>query len=98
MHTASAWIGVASLVFAFFLQTAAFAFWMGRLSQRVMSVEKAGEGRQDLADKVTRLTVEMEHANAALTKMGREMEGVNRQLGNIAMGRVGQISEIGGHP
>lgn len=95
MHTASAWIGVASLVFAFFLQTAAFAFWMGRLSQRVMSVEKAGEGRQDLADKVTRLTVEMEHANVTLVKLVNNSENVNRQLGNIAMGRVGHGIEIG---
>ena len=48
-----------------------------RLPQRVTTAEKAGEGRQDLADKV------------ALTKIGREMEGVNRQLGDIAMRRLG---------
>lgn len=96
MSSVSAWIGVASLAFTVLIQTALMAFWLGRLSQRVTSVEKAGEGRQDLADKVTRLTVEMEHANAALTKMGREMEGVNRQLGNIAMGRVGHAAELGG--
>lgn len=94
MHNPSAWAGIVSLAFAILLQTAVLAFWLGRLSQRVLTLEAAGEGRQDTGDKVTRLTVEMEHANAALTKLGREMEGVNRQLGNIAMNRIGMSGEL----
>ena len=98
MSQASAWIGVVGLSFTVLLQTAFLAFWLGRLSQRVTTAEKQGEGRQDLADKVTRLTVEMEHANVTLVKLVNNSEGVNRQLGNIAMGRVGQVTDIGGNP
>ena len=90
----SAWIALASLAAVIFIQTAVVAFALGRLFQRVMQVEVATADRGELSDKVTRLQVEMEHANAALSKVGREMEGVNRQLGNIAMNRVGNIVEM----
>lgn len=96
MHNPSAWLGIVGLGFTVLLQTAIFAFWLGRMSQRMTAVEKASEDRSELSDKVTRLQVEMEHANQALSKVGREMEGVNRQLGNIAMGRIGHGIEIGG--
>ena len=91
----SAWIALASLAAVLFIQTAVVAFALGRLFQRVTQVETATADRGELSDKVTRLQVEMEHANAALSKVGREMEGVNRQLGNIAMNRVGAAVEIG---
>lgn len=78
-----------------FVQTSVVAFALGRLFQRVTQVEKATEERGELSDKVTRLTVEMEHANATLGKLVNNSENVNRQLGNLAMGRVGQGIEIG---
>lgn len=90
----SAWIALASLAAVIFIQTAVVAFALGRLFQRVTQVEAATADRSELSDKVTRLQVEMEHANAALSKVGREMEGVNRQLGNIAMNRVGNAVEL----
>lgn len=96
MHPLSAWIGVIGLAFSFFLQTIALAFWLGRVSQRLNTVEKASEEGSGVMEKVIRLEVQMDHANQALTKVGREMEGVNRQLGNIAMGHVGALSEIPG--
>ncbi|MFN7110333.1 MAG: hypothetical protein ACK4M2_01755 [Brevundimonas sp.] len=92
--TPSAWIALASLAAVLFVQTSVVAFALGRLFQRVSQVEKVSEGRGELSDKVTRLQVEMEHANSALEKVGREMEGVNRQLGNIAMNRIGHAVEI----
>jgi hypothetical protein len=91
-----AWIALAALFVTVMLQGLTFAFWAGRLSQRVTNLEKGAEGDAGLGEKVIRLTVEMEHANAALLKLGTQMEGVNRQLGNIAMGRVGQAAELGG--
>lgn len=94
MHNPSAWAGILSLAFAILLQTAILAFWLGRLSQRLATVEKVSEGREDLSDKVIRLTVEMEHANATLAKLVNNSESVNRQLGNIAMTRVGQVKEL----
>lgn len=94
--TLPAWIALAALFVTVMVQGLAFAFWAGRLSQRVTGLEKSAEGDAGHGEKIIRLTVEMEHANAALAKMGREMEGVNRQLGNIAMGRVGHAAELGG--
>jgi len=92
--TLPSWIALASLFVLISLQGLAFAFWAGRLSQRVTGLEKQGDGDATLAEKVIRLTVEMEHANASLLKMGNQLEGVNRQLGNIAMGRMGQSGEM----
>lgn len=94
MTNPSAWAGILSLAFAILIQTAVLAFWLGRLSQRVLSVERASEGSDSLMEKVVKLEVKMDHVEASTAKIGREMEGVNRQLGNIAMGRVGQISEF----
>ncbi|WP_296168734.1 hypothetical protein [uncultured Brevundimonas sp.] len=94
MQNPSAWAGIVSLAFAILVQTAFFAFWLGRVSQRLMSLEEHSKGREDVADKVIRLTVEMEHVNAALGKLVNNSESVNRQLGNIAMGRGGQITEL----
>lgn len=91
----SAWIALASLAAVMLIQTSVVAFALGRLVQRVATVEKASEDRGELSDKVTRLTVEMEHANNTLNKLVNNSENVNRQLGNIAMGRVGQGREIG---
>lgn len=82
--------------YAPFVGLMALAFWMGVLSQRVRQLEKGASDGSDMNDKVTRLTVEMEHANATLVKLVQHSENVNRQLGNIAMGRVGQGIEIGG--
>lgn len=92
--TPSAWIALASLAAVLFVQTSVVAFALGRLFQRVTAVEKASEDRGELSDKVTRLTVEMEHANATLAKLVNNSESVNRQLGNIAMGRVGHAVEM----
>lgn len=91
----SAWIALASLAAVMLVQTSVVAFALGRLVQRVATVEKASEDRSELSDKVTRLTVEMEHANNTLNKLVNNSENVNRQLGNIAMGRVGQAREMG---
>lgn len=91
-----AWIALAALFVSITMQGLLFAFWAGRLSQRVANLEKTGEGDAGVGKEVIRLTVEMEHVNAALTKMGSQLEGVNRQLGNIAMGHVGKAAELGG--
>lgn len=90
----SAWIAFGSLAFAFLVQTAAIAFWAGRMSQRVLGVEQGLANRSELNDKVTRLCVEQEATNKSLEKMTREMEGVHRQLGNIAMKQIGFSGEM----
>lgn len=94
-----------SLGFAILIQTGVIAFFLGRMSQRMTSAEKR-LGEQDakleskvgdqsvLVEKVVRLQVQMEHSNATQDKMAFTLEGVNRQLGNIAMGRVGHGGEM----
>lgn len=82
--------------YAPFVGLMALAFWMGVLSQRVRQLEKAAADGPDLNEKVTRLTVEMEHANATLVKLANQSENTNRQLGNLAMGRLGQGIELPG--
>jgi len=94
-----------SLGLAILVQTAVVAFFGGKISQRMTSAEKR-LGEQDnkletklgdhslLVEKVVRLQVQMEHSNTTLDRMGHTLEGVNRQLGNIAMGRVGHGGEM----
>lgn len=96
MHSVSAWVGVLGLALGVFLQSIALSFWLGRLSQRLSTVERSTDDRAGVGDKVIRLEVQMEAANKTLEKVGREMEGVNRQLGNIAMGHVGVSAELPG--
>lgn len=91
---ASTWIAFGSLAFGFVVQTALIAFWAGRMSQRVANVEQGLSINADLNNKVTRLCVEQEATSKALEKMGREMEGVHRQLGNIAMKQIGVSGEM----
>ena len=69
------------------------AFWVGGLSQRVKQLEKDAVG-DEMRDKLTRLDVHMENAQAALEKMERQLQVVHRQLANIATGRVGVATII----
>lgn len=79
-------IALAGLFITISLQGAAFAFFMGRLTQRVITLEKAGEGDGDLSEKVIRLDEQMKVANKSLEQMDRHLQGINRQLANIATG------------
>lgn len=91
----AAWIAFASLAFAVLGAVASGAFMLGRVSQRVTALEKRADDDAGLMEKVVTLEVEMKHANASLTKLSRDMEWVSRQLGNIAMGRLGHSGEMG---
>lgn len=94
-----------ALGFAILVQTAIVAFFGGKISQRMTSAEKR-LGEQDtkiehkigdqtvLIKAVAKLEVEMTHSNKTMDTIAREMTGVHRQLGNIAMNRVGQGGEM----
>lgn len=94
-----------SLGLVILVQTAAVAFFGGKLSQRMVSAEKR-LGEQDtkiehklgdqsvLVEKVVRLQVQMEHSNTTLDKVSAAVEGVQRQLGNIAMNHTGHGGEM----
>lgn len=79
---------------------ALLAFWVGGLSERMKRVErdatKTGDEGDSVRDKVTRLEVEMGHANTKLDGICRDMQVAQRQLANIATGRAGaSIYELG---
>lgn len=94
-----------SLGMAILVQTGIVAFFMGKMSQRMTSAEKH-IGEQDLSiDKkigdqttllmsVAEMRVEQAHTNKSLDKLVQEMTGVQRQLGNIAMDRLGAGGEM----
>lgn len=85
-------------LYAPFVGLMALAFWMGVLSQRVRQLEKDSD-RGAVSTQVTRLEVKMETAEKKLDSIDSHLQGVARQLGNVAMGRVGQAIEIpGGKP
>jgi hypothetical protein len=92
----SPWVGVVGLFIVVMAHTTGFAFWLGRLSQRMSTVEKATDGGAALNNIVIELKVKVEHMEGSMEKMSREMEGVNRQLGNIAMGHIGRAVELPG--
>lgn len=60
------------------------AFYFGKLSQRVASLEKESEGMAGVSEKVTRLEVQMDTAIKTLEKLDTHMVGAQRQLANIA--------------
>lgn len=72
------------LCMAMLVQTGVIAFWAGRMTQRLAAVEKTAGDGASTNDKVTRLVVEMEHANAGLDRLGHQMEGVQQQLASMA--------------
>lgn len=85
----AAWIALAGLFFTIVLQGAGFAFFMGRLSERTATLEREAKREAGLSEKVIRLEVQLEHANEKLDAMDRTLQGVNRQLANLATGKTG---------
>lgn len=92
--TASAWVAVGSLGVGIILHMIAAAFFYGKQSQRLSHVEQAVGDRASTGDTVIELKVKMEHVEAQMQKQSASLEGINRQLGNIAMGRIGLSGEL----
>lgn len=87
-------------LYAPFVGLMALSFWMGVLSQRVRHLESFGYMK--VSHQVVELITKMEASETKLTSLDQRMEGVQRQLANISMGRVGTVVELpanhGGHP
>lgn len=92
--TASYWVPVASLALAIMVNAALVAFRLGQQSQRITNLEQAAGDRTSMNTTVIELRVKAEHTEAQLTKISATLEGVNRQLGNLAMGRLGVSGEL----
>jgi hypothetical protein len=72
----------------------ALAFWTGVLSQKVsnlsdrlVKLETESDGDMKTVDRLARLETKMDAQHGELEKVSRNLEGVQRQLGNIAGGR-----------
>lgn len=87
-------IGLVALAVTLFVHTAGFSFWLGSMSQRIKKLEDASSGDETLNMTVIELKVKMDHLETMTEKLGASMEGVHRQLGNLAMGRVGRGVEF----
>lgn len=85
--TPANWIALAGVALSFvglLITAATGAFHLGRLSQRVDTLEKAAAEDRGLSEKVVRLEVQMENSNKQLEAIHRDMQGIQRQLANIA--------------
>jgi hypothetical protein len=82
-----------------------FAFFLGALANRVKTLERDGEeeqkrrasaGESARAELVAfaRVAKSVEDMEKTIEKFGRELSGVNRQLANIATGRVNVSREL----
>lgn len=70
------------------------AFWTGVLHQRVAQLEAVArelrsqeEGRDSVIDRLARLEVKSDNTTKQLDKIARELEGVQRQLSDLARTR-----------
>jgi len=73
-------LALAGLILAFFVQTAAFAFILGRLFQRVSSLEKHDDVAAGVSRAVIRLEVEMTHVTQKLEALFGEVGGLRADL------------------
>ncbi|MFC5370943.1 hypothetical protein ACFPIF_00150 [Brevundimonas faecalis] len=92
--TPPVWLALASLCAGLFVQVAVFAFMLGRLSQRVTTLERDGSALQGIRDAVTKLTVQMETAQADITHISRDVSGLQRSLSNIVTDRSDKFLEL----
>lgn len=75
-------------------------FWLGVLSNRVVTLEREERDRKDREkgvaderDRLVRMETLLDAAKDQMDRMTRELAGMQRQLANIAAGR-GKIIEI----
>jgi hypothetical protein len=92
--TPSAWIALGSLAVALGVHAVVVAFMMGKLVQRVSNVEREVGDRASMNDTVIELKVKMGHVETEMQKQSAALEGIHRQLGNIAMNRIGLAGEL----
>lgn len=92
--TASVWISLGSLGLLVVVHAVTAAFFAGKQSQRITNLEREVGDRSSMNDTVIELKVKMGHVETQLSKQSATLEGINRQLGNIAMGRIGVSGEL----
>ena len=96
--TPSVWVAMAGLFAGLFVQVAVFAFMLGRLSQRVNTLERDGSALQGIRDAVTKLTVQMDTAQGDISHISRDVSGLQRSLSNIVTDRANKTVELPATP
>lgn len=73
---------------------------LGRLSQRVTTLERDGSALQGIRDAVTKLTVQMDTAqgDSDISHISRDVSGLQRSLSNIATDRASKAIELPATP
>lgn len=89
---ASAWLALGGLFLTVSLQGVAFAFFLGRQAERITALERDAKRDVGLSESVARLDERLKHATEQLERFDRGLQGVSRQLANLATGKGGVFS------
>ncbi|MDB5458166.1 MAG: hypothetical protein JWP92_3751 [Caulobacter sp.] len=88
----AAWIALCGLFFAIAVQGAAFAYMLGRQAERIAVLERENKRDAGVSESVARLDERLKHTTEQLERFDRGLQGVNRQLANLATGKGGVFS------
>lgn len=79
----------------------AVVFWLGVLSNRVLTLEREvrelkerAKGETDERERIVRMEVKMDDMKDKLESVGRELATVHRQLANMVSRRGGKIVNL----
>lgn len=85
----AAWIALGGLFLTVSAYGATFAFFLGRQSERIATLEREAKREAGLAETVARLDERMKSQGEKLEHLDRTMQGMSRQLANLATGKGG---------
>jgi hypothetical protein len=90
----AAWISLGGLFLAMSAYGATFAFFLGRQSERISTLEREAKRDVGLTESVARLDERLKHTTEQLERFDRGLQGVNRQLANLATGKGGLFQSV----
>jgi hypothetical protein len=73
------------------IQFGAACFMAGQFAQRLKRVEDENKDRAAFHEKVTRLDEQMSSVKTTVDSVGRAVDGIHRQLGNLMLKGTGDI-------
>ncbi|WP_269715712.1 hypothetical protein [Caulobacter sp. NIBR2454] len=80
----AAWIALVGLALGLAGQGMLIAFFLGKQSQRIATLEREANREAGLSEKVTRLQVQNENMAEQMKSMDRHLQNMARQLANLA--------------
>jgi acyl-coenzyme A synthetase/AMP-(fatty) acid ligase len=85
------WISFAALLLAGATYAVTFAFFMGKMAQRVQALEEKAADGAGVHEDVIRLKVQMEAVLESLKSVDRHVSGMQRSLATLAARGAGGI-------